>query len=318
METGQVLFRFNQINDMHVKSLRSMANGYAGANDRCKAVVAHIHSSPCLKEAAFTVCVGDLIHGENLEAFAADFETARELLEPLSTPFYPVPGNHEVKQREGDAVYQKPYQDAFGSDRLNYTFEQGGLVFVVLNNSGACCVKEDVVASRAEWLKDALKRNAEKEKIVFCHVPLVPMREEKVLAESFGFSSDWDHDGRCLEILEAHADSVLAVGSGHLHLTGVRHQKGIAHICVSGTASYPSDSALWSVFSNRIEVDMWRAPAETLAPETNLHGQYRHGRDFIDAEHPTPEEYVAGRSDERHVKISRKRLPGPGRSEEGD
>jgi hypothetical protein len=293
-------FRFVQINDTHVHDGEP---AYALGNEKMRWLVEALNSGEHFPRPDFVVGVGDLINGEGLERLAPDFRVLREMLAPLRCPLYPVMGNHEVTQQEGNPTYERPYRDAFGEDRVNYTFEQGSLLFIMLNNSGACSVSEAVTHARNEWLRATLESTPEQPKILCCHIPLVVVREEPVLKESFGFRSYTARDAELLGLVDAHADTILAVLSGHLHLTGVATRQGVAHISIAGTASYPCDYALYTVFADRIEGEVRQLPPELVTPVTNIHGRPRYQRDFTDAGHPTAEEYVCGRPDERRFTI---------------
>ena len=63
-----------------------------------------------------------------------------------------------------------------------------------------------------------------------------------------------------------------AVLSGHLHLTGKIQLNQVHHVSISGTASYPHDVAMYSVFPDRIEAEVIRLPSDLLEPATNIHG----------------------------------------------
>ncbi len=173
---------------------------------------------------------------------------------------------------------------------------------------GASCLSPSTTAvppsaeaarQRNEWLRDALSAGRDQPKIILCHIPLIPLRDEPTLATSFGFSSYCDRDPGTLNLVEEHRDTVIAVLSGHLHLTGVKHQREICHISIAGTASYPSDIALYEVFPDRIEVTVKQLPEDLAKSETSIHGTPRHSRDFTDADHRSAEDYQAGRADER-------------------
>lgn len=295
---GAPAFSFLQLNDTHVDA-DAGKDGYEKANEKARWLIEAAASGRHFARPDFVVGVGDLIHGERVENLVPDLRLLREMLKPLRVPFYPVVGNHEVVQQEGNPKHEQAYREAFGDERVNYTFTHGGVLFIALNNSGACCVGPAVVRARNDWLRRELERAPGVPKIILCHIPLVPLREEAVLAKSFGFRSYMDHDGGTLKLVEAHSDSVIAVLSGHLHLTGVVQRKGIFHISIAGTASYPCDYALYTVFANRIEVTVRQLPARLVTPKTNIHGKPRYPRDFVDARHTTPRQYVAGRPDER-------------------
>lgn len=107
-----------------------------------------------------------------------------------------------------------------------------------------------------------------------------------------------------LEMVQSKTSRVRAVLSGHLHLTGkVQHGK-VHHVSIAGTASYPHDIALYSVFPNRIEAEVIRLPYDLLVPETNIHGARRHKRDFTDTTHTDYSSYLMGTPSERRWTIA--------------
>lgn len=298
-------FRFVQINDMHVQAPLEHGDDfrkktYPRANDKLRHCVDAFNHRI---EPAFVLAIGDLIHGESLARLQPDLETFRGLVEPLEAPLYPTVGNHEVVQREGDPEYERAYRDCFGDDRVSYSFERDGLVFIMLNNSGAATAGQDVIRGRNEWLRQTLARHRSQPKIIGCHIPIVPVRDEAVLAKSFGFRSYQAHDPELLELVDAHAPSIAAVLSGHLHLTGCVVREGVHHVSICGTASYPSDFASFDVFDDRLEMTVHQLPADLATSAPSIHGAPRHATEFVDSTHESPEAYRIGRTDERRLTI---------------
>ena len=302
-------FTFAQLNDTHVQAALEAQDDtpelqtYVRANDKLAWWVRAINREP---RPAFVVGIGDLIHGGRLDRLAIDLDAFQKIVRPLQMPFYPTLGNHEVVQEEGNPQYEAPYRKVFGDQRVNYTFEFGDLLFVMLNNSGAALVSPEISHARNQWLRKVLQSNRRKQKIIGCHIPLIPLRQESVLAKSFGFISYEAHDQELLGLVDANADSILAVVSGHLHLTGYVERRGVHHISVAGTASYPSDYARYAVFHDRIEMEVCQLPRELATAHLSIHGRASHGRDFTDAEHATADAYQVGRGDERRLRIALK------------
>ena len=171
--------------------------------------------------ADLVIGVGDMVHGGEPASLGPDTERLMPLLAGLKPVYYPVIGNHENVQQEGNPSYEAAFRKAFGEDRSNYTVNHKGLLFVMLNDSGAPnSNSRDVGKRRNQWLAGILESTPEVPKIICCHIPLVPIRDEPVLKESFGFSSYTAHDERLLGLVDEHAGSIVAVLSGHLHLTG--------------------------------------------------------------------------------------------------
>ncbi|MCE5306164.1 MAG: metallophosphoesterase, partial [Acidobacteriales bacterium] len=106
----QPAFRFLQINDVHFMGPNT-ANGYAEANRRAEWLFERIRKQDFFPRLDFAVVAGDFIHGESLDGLREELPRAREILDSLGVPYYTAVGNHEVVQREGDPVYEKPYRD---------------------------------------------------------------------------------------------------------------------------------------------------------------------------------------------------------------
>ena len=305
------LFEFVQINDTHVQSPLGVAgelkppHTYARANDKFTWWVDTVNCQP---QPDFIVAIGDLVHGGRLDRLPGDFDQLKQLLKPLEPPLYTTLGNHEVVQNEGNPEYERAYRKMFGDNRVSYTFEHGGILFIMLNNAGATAVKDKVIHARNAWLRGVLEKNTAKEKIICCHIPIVAVRNEKTLAKSFGFKSFHAHDAELLDLVDSHANSIIAVLSGHLHLTGFVMRTGVHHISIAGTASYPSDYARFAVFDNKIEMNVHQLPKDLNSAAPSIHGKTRHGRDFTDDTHPTADEYERGRSGERRLTIPRMRI----------
>jgi hypothetical protein len=301
------LFRFVQVNDLHVQSDDSASpapkpKNYARANEKARWVVEAINREAFLPLPDFAVGVGDLIHGGTPDRLRPDLDALRGILKPLKCPFYPVVGNHEVVQQERSAEHLRPYVDAFGANRVEYTFRFKGVLFVALNNSGA--PSGEAARKRNEWLGRVLKENWDTPKIILCHIPLIALRDEATLAKSFGFNSDFDRDLSTLKLVEQHSDSVIAVLSGHLHLTGMKMGRSVCHFSLSGTASYPSDGAAsFGVFPDRVRVAVHPLPAELARAASSIHGKPRHERDYMDAEHDSAEKYQCGVAAERDFTV---------------
>src|SRR5207244_3453427 len=100
------------------------------------------------------------------------------------------------------------------------SFQHGGFLFIALGDGGACSVGENITRARNAWLRKTLEGSPALPKILWCHIPIVPIREESVLSASFGFRSYITHEKELEELIRAHADTIVAVLAGHLHLSG--------------------------------------------------------------------------------------------------
>ena len=308
MTEPQPLSRFLQISDLHYTS-DPARDPFSSGRERTQWLLAQVGEGG-LGDIAFTLCVGDGIHGGSPEHAEADLGALTDLLREVDIPFFPVPGNHETQAQEGDPRYSAIFARGYGVAGCSYTHRQGELLFVMLDNSGSASCEAAVYARREQWLRATFDEFVDVPKILCCHVPLVPMRDPAVLADTLGIESWMTREPEILALVEQHADSVVAVLSGHLHLTGLVCRQSIFHITVAGIASYPSDYGLYSIYEDRIEFEAKQLPAELLDTTSDLHGAHRRGSDVVDDTHPTHAEYVMGTYDERRFAIPMKRPVG--------
>lgn len=297
--------RFALFNDLHAQWAPGATEpGYPGANARADWMLAQVSPTGLLANMDFVVGGGDLIHGENLASITAEMTELKKRMARLPVPYYPCCGNHEIRQSEGNATYEKPYRQAFGPGMFDYTVPAGAAEIIVLNNAGTY----HVTAARREERHDAFKRMLNSRpnvpKILVCHVPLVPVRDRDVLRESFGFRSYCALEGELLDLLDEHGASVRLVLSGHLHLTGMVERRGVRHLAVAGTASFPHDYAVVAVTSHDIKVQVRSLPRHLHNPATNLHGPPRYAQGYTDAAHLTARSYLRGSAAERRFSIS--------------
>lgn len=299
-------FRFLQINDLHIQSINSRYQSkigatYQNANARAFWLLEAMQNTGFFPPLDFVLAIGDLVHGGTLDGVKYDMDFFyRHFVSAIPIPLYPVMGNHENVQQEGNPENEEPYIQAFGKDKLNYSFVHKGLHFIVLNNSGTWAVNDPrIIGYRLATFKEMLDKEPDLPKIICCHIPLIPVREKKVLAESFGFRSYYTKEPELLALIEQNKKKVLAVLSGHLHLSGVVKEQSVYHISLSGLASYPHDMAIYSVFENSIEAEFIRVPSDLLEPSTNIHGAGRHRMDYRDNLHPDYTSYIMGIASER-------------------
>jgi len=298
-------FRFFIWNDMHMRGNRDLRDQYGNpyANEKAAWALECAMGKHGFDAPDFIVSAGDLINGGRFHG-RNDFSHLKwSVLDKLDIPLLPCLGNHEREPDGENAEPTRTYDQLFGPEWHNYVFTYGGIGFIMVDTSGGNEEDSYAISDRNAFLKRAFDRFEKLPLFVVTHIPLIPMRDDETLRASFGFPSWRLLDGEILDIIESHADSVIAILCGHLHLTGVRKKKGIYHIAPAGTNGYPADFASLEVFESRIEVRMHPAPREWLNLKGNLHGRLRHSIDYTDADHPDHESYLWGNPEERAFTI---------------
>ena len=297
--------RFFFWNDLHIRApaLMPTHRTYPGANEKANWAVECALGGEGIEPPDFVASGGDWIQGE-IPDFGVDFNYLREhILDRLPMPVLPCVGNHENRQGEGVPERNAAYDAFWGGNRHNYIYTCGGLAFIVVDTSGAQRVGDEVTDARHRFVEQAFVEVTGQPVIVITHVPLIPFRDLEPYRASFGFSTWKVLDEGLLEIVESHADTVIAVLCGHIHLTGARERNGIRHIMPGGIGGYPADFAAVDVYADHIDVEMVSAPRHLLDRGGNIHGRERHGIDYTDGAHPDPESYVRGNPEERRLRI---------------
>ncbi len=312
-DSGRELFSFVQINDTHLNVPGNEC--YPKVEEKLRSVISSINSEEKFPLPDFVLFAGDIIQGSKLKYLQPECEFSKKILDELKCPYYTVVGNHEVLNTENNPRFLNAYERTFGRDRVHYSFIHKGFHFILFDNSNGLGNLKEATLSRNEWLNITLKDYPAYPKIIVCHIPLISYREDEILEKSFGHWTFKLRGDETWKIIQNHSEKIVAVLNGHLHLTGVIKtnnywlsflfpgEDDIYHISPSGLASYPCHYAYYKVFENKIDVMMIQVARELVTPSSNIHGKFYHKKDFVDAQHKTPESYVSGNIDERTFSI---------------
>lgn len=202
-----------------------------------------VHETEMLRP-NFVIQVGDLIQG-----YTMDEEKAREewrrykaQIEPLTAPFYPVPGNHDVVTDETEKVYG----EVWGQDRYYYSFDKENAHFVVLDSWWR---DEDdrIAAWQRDWLAQDLEQWAQTRTesdpghvFVFTHSPLWRY------AQAHPGREDWN---AVHEILRKYPTRLVIGGHTHEHV--LEERDGIKYLVMNTSGGMGGTEArggyLWSL-----------------------------------------------------------------------
>jgi predicted phosphodiesterase len=166
----------------------------------------------------FVIQVGDLIHGytHDKKQLRNEWKRFKKQISPLSMPYYPVPGNHDVVTDEAEEVYA----EVWGKEKLLYSFDEGSIHCIILNSWWG--EEDDRIAPwQLEWLRKDLENFAyknggpgsdelnQKSIFVFFHSPLW-----KYNSNTEG-KKDWD---LVHELLKKYPAKLIAAGHTHEHV----------------------------------------------------------------------------------------------------
>jgi len=196
----------------------------------------------------FVVFTGDNIQKPDKK----DLESFLKEVKKLNKPFYVLIGDKDVNKyknlskKEYANILKKTLKNYKNSD-LNYAFERGGVVFIVLDGAKDVIpstngyFKEDVL----EWLDTNLDLYQKKNVVILQHFPLIPPEEN----ESYmTFKTD-----KYLDIIRRH-NNVIAVISGHFGINKEQNVDGIVHM---STAPIPDYRVIDIIDSNTKSPSIW-------------------------------------------------------------
>lgn len=177
----------------------------------------------------FVVQVGDLIHGYTYDPRRAEreWEIFKKQIAPLTAPYYPVPGNHDITTPEIDAMYgqafnrPKPYY---------YSFDHGDIHFIILSSYED--QKFGIIGPEQEaWLRRDLEDNKHAHNMFVAVHTAMHMESD---------TEKWNH---IHDLLTSY--TVRAVFTGHSHIYDYEVRDGIHYFCVnsSGRLSYSTANA---------------------------------------------------------------------------
>ncbi len=170
-----------------------------------------------LLKPAFVIHVGDMILGYTYDPNTArrEWERFKKQIAPLSVPFYPTPGNHDVTTSAIEPVYA----EVWGENRYYYSFDFADSHFIVLDTY--LNQEFDKIPEREmEWLKEDLEKNKNAENIfISFHSPLY-------LDEKY----DWQSVHNLLKQYR-----VRAIFTGHFHIYDYRVKDNIDYFCLNSS-----------------------------------------------------------------------------------
>jgi 3',5'-cyclic AMP phosphodiesterase CpdA len=153
-----------QITDMHIRPPGRIAYGRVDTNAMLEAAVATLEALP--RKPDLVIATGDLTDC----GLAEEYETLRDILEPLSIPVYLIPGNHDRRAElfaefGPDGYFQK--EEGF----LHYTVEGHDVRLIGLDTVVPGQGYGEMDRERLAWLEGRLGEGPRQPTVIFMHHP---------------------------------------------------------------------------------------------------------------------------------------------------
>ena len=192
------------LTDTHIVPKGDLLNGTIDTGARLAQAVTFINNlSP--KADAVLVC-GDLVN----EADQASYDHLLDLLAPLNTPHFLIPGNHDDRVLMQSLFGGKPFFPVT-QGFAQYVVDEFPVRLIALDSTIIGKERPDFCDARAAWLKDTLAQDKSKPTLAMIHHPPI--------YTGIGFYDQIAPQGwtsSLHELITAH-DNVKLVACGHVH-----------------------------------------------------------------------------------------------------
>lgn len=245
--------RIAQLTDVHIGPKEDGKT--ATSIDKLQAAVDSIN---CRKDIDVVVFTGDNIDKSNVN----DLKTFCKIVRKLNKPYYIMVGNHDAYNVSG--IPHEEYMKVIKLINKNQKTTKTSFTFPINGDIQAICIdattpnipsghgffSDDTIA----WFKQTLKKNKNKEIVIFQHFPLVAPEEQKQLRllDPDEYESILDNN-----------KNILLVASGHYHVGAVNTDcNGVYHIS--------TPSLLMSAQYRIIEIDYKKGGHKKYELKTEL------------------------------------------------
>jgi predicted MPP superfamily phosphohydrolase len=215
------LFRFALISDTHL--------GAHGQQDELafSNAVREINAT----DAAFTLCLGDLVNAGN----PLQYPAWKKIAAGLSKPWYAVPGNHDPVPLFTSQVQAE----------TDFAFDRPPFRFIGFNSANTNSHTGYVTPAQLAWLdiQLAAAEKADLRAILFTHVP----RHKNLHPDRGWWIKDADGGQGLRELLHKHRPAVAALFAGHMHcgLRGWQDLDSIPEILVPALGGIGNARRKW-------------------------------------------------------------------------
>lgn len=203
-----------QITDTHIKPRGRLAYRRVDTAGALAAGVQHINGLRPRPDAV--LITGDLVDAGDPE----EYEYFRELVDPLTVPFFVIPGNHDHRGNMRAAFHDHAYLRQDG-EFLHYVIDEWPVRLIGLDSTLPGAPEGHLCAQRLRWLATQLDHHPARPTLLFMHHPpfLTGIAHMDVQncrdAEALG------------EILAPHRDAVRLL-CGHVHRAVHVNWRGVA------------------------------------------------------------------------------------------
>ncbi len=218
----------------------------------------------------FILLTGDVVSSQTREAMME----ARDEVERLGVPYYPMGGNHDFVLPESRNWFIEAFRDRLPRPQTYYSFTHKNLHFCVLDawwmwsDGGLSEISEANVLRDLDtslegarwaipphiltWLDKDLRENSSTATVIAVHYPAVPI-PLRLHKPEFNNGGCLENGDLLLDCLRSHPQ-VKAIFSGHVHINFVEQIGSITQVVTGALPEFPTEYRDIQVFDDRMEV----------------------------------------------------------------
>ncbi len=233
-------------------------------------VMACLRQDLAVIEPDFVLLTGDIASKQTKDAM---YE-ARNLVESLEKPYYPMGGNHDFVLDESRSWFLDAFQHRLPRPNTFYSFTHKGLHFCVLDawwqweDGSLAPVSEAAVAAeldktvenvrwqlpshQLDWLVEDLARHPDLPTIIAVHYPVLPI-PTRLHRPGFKNGGALDNGPLLMHILRRYPQ-VRAIFSGHVHMHYILTQSNVTQVVTGALPEYPVEYREVLVHNTHLEI----------------------------------------------------------------
>ena len=297
------MWRFIQITDPHLASTRDGVWNNRFLCSMMPDVLACLRDDIARLNPEFILATGDIVSHHSKESIF----NARDMLDSLGIPYYPMGGNHDFYDMASRAWFLEAYSKHLPTPNTVYTFMHKNLRFCVLD---PWCVWDDGElmpfpkpenAVRQEtdlrdsrwalppeqfvWLESVLDAFPEQSTCLALHYPALSM-PARLRRPDYNDAGSLENGDLLVNVLSKYPH-VKAIFTGHVHTNAIVRRNGIVQVSTSALPEYPVEFREVRVYRDRMEVRTHGLSDPSFAEKSLIVGR----------------EYTAGEKQDRTVVI---------------
>lgn len=264
------MWRFVQLSDPH---LGSTVDGRWNNSFLCTMMPAVIK---CLKRdlaelaPEFILATGDIVSLQTRDAMFA----ARDLMDSLGLPYYPMGGNHDFVLEDSRAWFLEAFHAHLPERKTYYSFTHRGLHFCVLDpwwqwaDNSLSEISETSVLEHLdkdlkgarwalpphqfEWLEKDLSLHSGLPTVVASHYPAIPI-PDRLCRPGMKNGGCLENGPLLIDLLRNHRQVKMVI-SGHVHMHFIEMLDGLTHVTTGALPEFPTEYRDVQVYDDHLEV----------------------------------------------------------------